>query len=250
MVLISHLRLNHPETSHVYSNPNQLILFDADGTIVDAFAAIETTFVSQGMELGDLERFQKRHNFFKYLGGLKELPTNLKKQLSKQGRKKLLSTLTDVYRESAELYPGMADLLRTLLAAPGIRVGLVTRNITHEPALTMRMLFARHDIDLSALDFMAHIPLGQEKKEAFRDARKKFDINPARSFACGDEHKDYRSAIGAGMHALIVSYGFEDFTRLTKKFDVPEEVISRTPDEFCARILHTFNGSVSCRGSK
>lgn len=146
--------------------------------------------ISQGMELGDLERFQKRHNFFKYLGGLKELPTNLKKQLSKQGRKKLLSTLTD------------------------------------------------------------DVPLGQEKKEAFRDARKKFDINPARSFACGDEHKDYRSAIGAGMHPLIVSYGFEDFTRLTKKFDVPEEVISRTPDEFCARILHTFNDSVSCRGSK
>ena len=225
----------------MYSNSDRLIIFDADGTIIDAFTAIDQTFSKHGMELGDLERFQKRHNLFKYLGGIKEFPLNLKKQIGTQRRKKLLDTLTDVYRNDAKLYLGVPALIRSLIAAPGIRVGIVTRNITNEPELTLRKLLARHDIDPDALDFVTHVPLGQEKTSAFRAARKRFDINPARSFACGDEHKDFSAAMSAGMHSFMVSYGFEDFTRLTRKFAVPEDLISRTPEELCARVLHALD---------
>ncbi len=225
----------------MYSNNDRLIIFDADGTIIDAFNAINQTFSTHGMDLGDLDRFQKRHHLFKYLGGIKEFPFNIKKQLGKHSRRMLLATLTEVYREQAQLYPGLADLIRTLTAAPGVRVGLVTRNITNEPELTIRKLLARHDIDLDALDFMTHVPLGQEKTAAFRTARKRLNINPARSFACGDEHKDFIAATAAGMHCFMVSYGFEDYNRLTKKFKVPEDVIARTPDELCARVLHALD---------
>lgn len=225
----------------MYGNSDRLIIFDADGTIIDAFTAIDQTFSKHGMELGDLERFQKRHNLFKYLGGIKEFPINLKKQIGTQRRKKLLDTLTDVYRNDAKLYLGVPALIRSLIAAPGIRVGIVTRNITNEPELTLRKLLARHDIDPDALDFVTHVPLGQEKTSAFRAARKRFDINPARSFACGDEHKDFSAAMSAGMHSFMVSYGFEDFTRLTRKFAVPEDLISRTPEELCARVLHALD---------
>jgi phosphoglycolate phosphatase len=225
----------------MYGNSDRLIIFDADGTIIDAFTAIDQTFSKHGMELGDLERFQKRHNLFKYLGGIKEFPINLKKQIGTQRRKKLLDTLTDVYRNDAKLYLGVPALIRSLIAAPGIRVGIVTRNITNEPELTLRKLLARHDIDPDALDFVTHVPLGQEKTSAFRAARKRFDINPARSFACGDEHKDFSAAMSAGMHSFMVSYGFEDYTRLTRKFAVPEDLISRTPEELCARVLHALD---------
>ena len=225
----------------MYSNSNRLIVFDVDGTIIDAYSAIVETFSKHGLELGDLERFQKRHHLFKYLGVIKEFPFNLRKQLGKRSRKKILSTLTDVYRDDAELYPGMADLIRTLIAAPGIRVGLVTRNITNEPMLTIRKVLSRHDIDLDAFDFAVHVPLREDKTHALRSARKSFDINPARSYACGDEHKDFTSAIAAGMHAFIGSYGFEDYTRLTKKFQVPEDVISRTPEDLSIRVLHALD---------
>lgn len=225
----------------MYRNNERLIIFDADGTIIDAFSAIDETFSRNGMELGDLERFQKRRKLFKYLGGIKEFPNNLKKQLGRQSRKQLLATLTEVYREDAQLYPGIAELIKTLIATPGIRVGLVTRNITNEPATTLKILFERHGIDTNDLDYLAHVPLGQEKTNAFRMARKQFDINPARSFACGDEYKDFIAAIASGMHPFIVSYGFEDHKRLTKKFDVPDEIISRTPQELCARIRHAFD---------
>lgn len=225
----------------MYTNNEKLILFDADGTIIDAFHAIDQAFSLHGMEIGDLARFQKRRKLFKYLGGLKEFPFNLKKQLGKQSRKQLLATLTEVYREDARLYPGVADLIKSLIAAPGIRVGLVTRNITNEPETTIRKLLQRHDIDLDAFDYMAHVPLGQEKTAAFKTARNRFNINPARAYACGDEHKDFVAAIASGMHPFMVSYGFEDYKRLTRKFEVPEEVISRTSEELCARVRHAFD---------
>ncbi len=42
----------------------------------------------------------------------------------------------------------------------------------------------------------------------------------------------------AGMYPFIGSYGFEDYTRLTKKFKVPEDVISRTPKDLSIGLLH------------
>lgn len=43
------------------------------------------------------------------------------------------------------------------------------------------------------------------------------------------------------MHAFIVSYGFESHARLTKKFFIPEEIISSTPLHLSARIRHSLD---------
>ncbi|MDO9007661.1 MAG: HAD hydrolase-like protein, partial [Thiobacillus sp.] len=177
-----------------------MIIFDADGTLIDAFSAIGIAFAHHGMNIGDLERFQKRRKLFKYIGGIKEFPRNLAKHMGKRVRKELLDTLTEVYREEALLYPGMAELIRDLIETPGIRVGMVTRNICHEPESTLARLFARHNLDIGQLDFMHYLPLREEKTFYFQAAREQFDINPARAFACGDEHRDYAAALAAGMH--------------------------------------------------
>lgn len=224
----------------MYSNSKRLIILDADGTAIDAYSAIDKTFSRHGMVIGDEERFQKRRRLFKYLGGLKEFPANLKKQIGKQNRKQLIATLTEVYREEANLYPGIAKLVHRLIAAPDIVVGLVTRNMTNEPEETIRQLFRRHDIDLAALDFFVHLPLHQEKTQQCRSIRERFDINPARTYMCGDEHKDYLAAVGSGMHPFMVSYGFESHKRLIKKFLVPEEIISRSSEELCQRVGHAM----------
>lgn len=223
----------------MYSS-KRLIIFDADGTTVDAYSAIEATFLRHGMTLGDEQRFQKRLRLFKYLGGIKEFPSNLKKQVRKKSRKQLISTLTDVYRQETRLYPGLAPLIKDLINAPDIVVGIVTRNMSNEPEETLRQLFHRHDIDIDALDFLTHVPLKQEKTATFRALRERFSINPALAYVCGDEHKDFLAAAASGMHPFMVSYGFEDHKRLIKKFSVPEEIISRTPEELCARIYHAL----------
>ena len=224
----------------MYKSDKRLIILDADGTTIDAYSAIDTAFAVHGMSLGDEASFQKRHHLFKYLGGLKQFPSIIKKNIRQQSRKKIVATLTEVYRQEALLYPGIAQLIQTLIAAPDIVVGLVTRNITDEPLETLRQLFLRHDIDVAALDFLVHIPLNETKTAQFRLARESFGINPARAYICGDEHKDFVAAIHTGMHPFMVSYGFEDHQRLTMKFEVPDEVISRTSDELCARVRHAI----------
>jgi phosphoglycolate phosphatase len=161
--------------------------------------------------------------------------------MGKHVRRELLDTLTGVYREEALLYPGMADLIRDLMGTPGIRVGMVTRNICHEPEITLARLFARHDLDIGHLDFMHYLPLRDEKTLYFKAARERLDINPARAFACGDEHRDYAAALAAGMHPFIVSYGFESHLRLTLKFGVPEEVVSQAPQAFSSRVRHALD---------
>lgn len=223
----------------MYGNRDRLVIFDADGTLIDAFHAIEAAFAHHEMDIGDLERFQQRRKLFKYLGGLREFPKNLRKQFGKQSRKQLIQTLTEIYREDTRLYPGMSELLRLLIDTPYVRVGIVTRNITLEPAETMRQLLRRHDIDFDALDFAGCIPLREDKLKQFRSIRETFDVNPALGFACGDEHRDYTAAVGAGLHPFIVSYGFENMRRL-RDDAVPEEVIATTPQALAERLCHAL----------
>ncbi len=229
----------------MYKSQKRLIILDADGTTIDAFSAVEQAFARHGMTLGDEASFQKRHHLFKYLGGLKQFPSNIKKNIRQKSRRKIVDTLTEVYRTEARLYPGIAGLIRSLIAAPDIVVGMVTRNITNEPLETLRQLFMRHDLDVGALDFLVHIPLNERKTTQFRLTRERFEINPARAYICGDEHKDFLAAINTGMHPFMVSYGFEDHDRLTTKFDVPDEVISRTSEELCQRVRHAMELTAS-----
>jgi phosphoglycolate phosphatase len=225
----------------MYKSDKRLLILDADGTTIDAFAAIEAAFARHGLAIGDETSFRKRRHLLKYLGGLKEFPSIIKKNLRKDSRARLVDSLTEVYRQEARLYEGIPELIRSLIAAPDITVGMVTRNITKEPLETLRQLFARHDIDIGALDFFVHIPLSEKKTSQFRAIREQFGINPARACVCGDEHKDFAAAIGTGMHPFMVSYGFEDYDRLTEKFDIPHELISRTSLELCLRVRHALD---------
>ena len=224
----------------MYSN-RKLVILDADGTTIDAFQAIAETFNRHDMKLGDLSRFQKRHNLFKYLGGVKEFPKNLRKQLTRVERSKLIETLTVVYREKAVLYPGMQKMMQQLIASEEIIVGVVTRNITTSPIKTLGRLFERENIDVKKLDFLEHIPLREKKTDAFRRLRVEYKVNPALCYVCGDEYKDYLSAVSTGMHPFIVSYGFESLERLTEKYEIPREIISETPESMVNRLFHSLS---------
>jgi phosphoglycolate phosphatase len=219
---------------------DRLLIVDADGTTIDAFAAIERTFAAHNMKIGNLERFQKRRHIFKYLGGLKEFSNNLSRQLGKRKRSQLIRTLTEIYREEAQLYPYTESWIEKLLMTEGLKVGFVTRNITNEPLETLGTLLKRHGVDASAFDFMVHVPLNQDKTSAYRSLREEYAVNPARAYACGDEKKDYQAALATGLHPFMVSYGFEDFERLTDKIGVPGELISKTPRELHARVSHAL----------
>ena len=225
----------------MYGNRDRLVIFDLDGTLVDAFHAVELAFARHGMDIGDLRRFQRRRKLLKYLGGLREFPRNLRRHLDKHNRRQLKTTLTEIYRSEVRVFPELACLLRRLIDAPDIRVGVVSRNVTLEPDETIRQLLERHAIDAGALDFLHCLPLRDEKAPVFRELRQRLAINPARSYACGDEYRDYAAAVAAGLYPFVVSYGFEDHARLIDSFGIPEEYVARTPRELSDRIAHALD---------
>jgi phosphoglycolate phosphatase len=219
----------------------RLMILDADGTTIDAFDAINLAFSIHNMDIGDIERFQDRRKIFKYIGGLKEWPKNLHKQLKEKQRIALINTLTDIYRERAQLFEGIGGMINRLIAQPDLRVGMITRNITNEPEKTLYKLYQRNGVDVGGLDFLVHLPLKQHKLAAFESIRESLKINPARAYATGDEKCDYVAAIGSGMHPFMVSFGFESYQRLTKKIGVPAVLISRHPSELRQRILQALD---------
>jgi phosphoglycolate phosphatase len=193
------------------------------------------------MDLGDLERFQRRRKLLKYIGGLREFPKNLRQQFDKASRKQIKQTLTDIYREEAQPYPGMVALLQDLINTPDIRVGIVSRNVTIEPEQTLAIVLRRHGIDSDQLDFIKCIPLGDGKAPQFRRIREKYGINPLRTYVCGDEYHDYSEANATGLQSIIASYGFEDYQRLVESFNIPPEVIAKTPAEMANRLRHALD---------
>lgn len=219
---------------------DRLVILDADGTTIDSFSAMRKAFTQHGMNLGDLERFQKRRNLFKYIGGFREFSGNLRRQISRNKRSKLINTLTDIYRAEGALYPGIAELMNRLIIESNCKVGILTRNITREPEVTLRQLYQREGVDAAALDFLVHLPLKQTKVQYFREIREYYSINPARSYACGDEQADFLAAVSTGTHPFMVAYGFDCYWRLVNKAKVPKELIAEDSHQLCERLTNAL----------
>jgi len=214
-----------------------LVVFDFDGLLVNSYALIRETMAAFGLDVGAEDRFKNRRKFLKYFGGGKEIMTNLVNFALPKTRK-LRATLTDCYRERGEIYAAFKPALNELIGNPGVHCGIVSRNFTFEPGLTMRAVLRRSGVEESDLDFVIPIPIGTKKTDvlAAMHASRYFS-----SVLCADEIGDYRAANSVGYECLIGSFGFDTRERLVKHGEVPDHAIHDSPEDL-VRALGKYFG--------
>lgn len=202
-----------------------LVVLDFDGFLVNSYELLKATFDHFGLDVGDEKRFKHRRKFLKYVGGGKEFLSNLV-SVSLPKKKKLRERLTEEYIESGRLFPEFVPFINDLIAEPDLHVGVLSRNFTYSPGLTMRTVLRRSGVAEADLDFVIPIPAGTKKVnilEAMRASRYRICLFGA------DELSDYRAACETGYQIVMAGYGFDSRERLVRNGDVPMDCIFNDP---------------------
>ncbi len=219
-----------------------LLVLDFDGFLINSYAIIRDTMQTFGLDVGDEERFKNRRKFLKYFGGGKELLSNMV-GITLPKTRKLRDALTQCYRESGRIYPELKEILNTAIANPHIHCGILSRNYTLEPGLTMRHVLRHSGVNESDLDFVIPIPIGLKKTDVLAGmcATRYFE-----SLLGADEIGDYRAGHAAGYECLIGCYGFDTRERLLTHGEVPANCLYDSPAHLAKTLterLKTYTGS-------
>ena len=210
------------------ANKDTLIVLDFDGFLINSYKLLQITFEHFGLDIGDEDRFKHRRKFLKYLGGGKEFLRNLV-HYSLPKKKKIRRVLTDIYQERGYIYPEFVPLLNRMIAAPDLHVGVISRNFTHNPGLTIRAVLRNSGVEEKELDFVIPVDVGV-KKHAVLEA-----MRSSRYLEClfgADEVGDFRAATETGYDSIIMAgYGFDNRKRLEAEGQVPPETIFDTPQQ-------------------
>ena len=215
-----------------------LIVLDFDGFLIDSYKVLKKTFVEFGLDIVDVERFQHRRKFLKYMGGGKEFLGNLVSYTLPK-KQKIRKKLTDIYMEEGRIYPEFTNLLNRMIENPLCHIGIISRNFTHNLGLTIRRVLRNSDVNESDLDFVIPIPVGVKKHDVLEGMRSSRYVNTVFG---ADEIGDYRAASETGYDTIIMaSYGFDNRERLIKQGEVPPEIILDTVREITSRIEGSIN---------
>jgi phosphoglycolate phosphatase len=204
---------------------NTLVVLDFDGFLLNSYQLLKVTFEHFGLDVGDEDRFRHRRKFLKYLGGGKEFMRNFVRA-SLPKKKKIREKLTDEYLDNGRIFPEFVPIMNDLIASPTAHVGIVSRNFTYTPGLTIRAVLRNSGVEEQDLDFVIPIPAGVKKGdvlEAMKSSRYRLCLFGA------DEIGDYRAAVETGYDALMASYGFDSRKRLLEEAKVPEDRIFDSP---------------------
>ena len=215
------------------SRKDRLIVLDFDGFLVNSYRLLQIAFENFGLDIGDEHRFQHRRKFLKYIGGGKEFLGNLVNYTLPK-KKKIREVLTEIYQQEGCIYPEFGPLINYMIENPYIHVGIISRNFTLTPVITIRSVLRNSNLEEQHLDFVIPLDVGVKKAavlEGMRSSRYKQCI-----FG-GDEIGDYRAALESGYDSIFLgSYGFDDRERLITKGKVPPGVIYDTPKALAVKL--------------
>ncbi len=219
------------------SNPFlKTIVLDFDGTIVDSYPILSDTYTSFQLPLADFQTFQNSSKFLKFFKG----GSWIKSVYSFFFRGQVIrSFLGDAYAMKAQLFDGMADLLSFLSQQKGVRVLILSHNVSLHPSETIRRVLQNNKVkNYESIDIQT-IPLYQRKSSFLEKFIQKNNIDLKSLLFVGDEASDFFSAFRLHIPGnKTVSYGYDSFQKLMKE-KIPVDNIIRTPRE-CVETIRRF----------
>ncbi len=210
-----------------------LIVLDFDGLLIDSYQLLKDTFEQLGLDVGEEDRFKNRRKFLKYIGGGREIVNNLVK-ISLPKNRVIRDTLTENYMEHGQVFPEFIDVINEAVDCPAIHIGIISRNFTSHPGLTIRQVLRNSRINEAAMDFIIPVSVGAKKISVLEGMRG--DSYKHCIFAA-DEIGDYRAAVETGYDKILMaSYGFDHRERLIEKGGIPEKIIFESPARLAKKL--------------
>lgn len=214
------------------STKDLLLVLDFDGVLLDSYSLIKETLAGFGLDVGDEHRFRNRRKFLKYLGGGKELLSNLV-GITLPKTRRLRERLTENYCERGQLFAEFVPLINRAIANPRVHCGVVSRNFTRHPGATIRTVLRRSGVLEDELDFVVPLAVGAKKDDVLAAM---CASRYRQSLLCADEIGDYRAGAESGYECLIGSYGFDTAERLMVVGEVPAVAIYHSPAALAAEL--------------
>ena len=194
-----------------------LLHFDYDGVLVDSFDQLLAAFQRTAADTG-LGRPPTRNDFETIedlnAAGLAALLGVPERDIERYTRR--THTLLEADGYEPAMFPGIADLLRTLSEHHAIVI--VTSNYEH----LVRQGLARNGVD-ACVSLVLDARQPGTKGEKIAHALKRFRVPPHEAFMIGDTRGDIRHGKSAGVRTAGVTWGYQSRATLAK--EAPDYIV-------------------------
>lgn len=208
----------------------KLVLFDLDGTVIDAGGAGRTA-LCKAMEALYCVKPQFEHalisgrtdldNFTLVYGLIKKGKKPTAAELKKMQARYLELLPTEVHAsvraKKYDTVPGVEKFLTLLSKTPDVIIGLGTGNLKKGAEIKLAPSKLGHFFSVGGFGEDGHTR-EEMLKMAVKRAEKQFKItlSPDEVFVIGDTHHDICAAKNCGFHSAVVTTGFGDAKRILR----------------------------------
>ena len=196
-------------------NMKKMVIFDLDGTLLDAVPDITDSANVTMEKFGFKKRTEQEMKTFVGNGARKIVERSVGMELPKEKIDEMLAFYNDYYTKHSSirthLFDGVPEVLKTLKER-----GYMIAIVTNKPQKTTNVVY-----DIYLKDFGFEKAIGpavggscKPEKETTLNLLKEYDVLPENAYFVGDGEADVMVAINAGVKGIAALWGYRNKEQL------------------------------------